>query len=240
MSVETGGYSANGLAGYSKANWTDEYLGDIELEFHSTGVAKGQFKLKNLGLEGSTTTVSGVATGLLASETTYETSNLASAVKVTHDLKNVTTNVNVSAVIGYEGISVGGALALKGSTPSDYNLGAEYATKDLIATLVTSNKGENITGSYYQNVSTATSVGSSLLVKPESGSRLFAFGTSHTVDPSTTVRAKIDSTGIVSKSITHVVTNPDVKFTVSGQYDVFSKSPLQAKKFGVSISLGEY
>lgn len=240
VKLETGGYQGKGLCGYTKANWTDAYLGDVEIEAHSTGVAKGQFKLKNVAGTGAVTTISANGNGDLNKETTYETDNLASTLKVSHNLNKSSTSVNLSAVLGMEGVSVGGALTLSGSTPTDYNLGAQYAQKDLVAALITSNKGENIQASYYHSMSSSCQLGSSMDVKPEAGTRLFAFGCNYALDSKTTLRGKIDSNGIVGESITHTLANPNMKLQVSAQFDALGAEPLRAQKFGVSISLGDF
>jgi len=240
VKIETGGYQAKGLAGYTKANWTDAYLGDVEVEAHSTGTAKGQFKLKNVGGTGAATTISGTGSGDLAAETVYETDKLAATLKVSHNLSKACTGVALSAVLGMEGISVGGSLALKGSTPTDYNIGAEYAQKDLVAALVTSSKGEKITASYYQSLSKRCQLGSSMLVSPEAGTRVFGFGCNYGLDANTTLRSKIDSNGIVGESIEHIVANPNLKLQVSAQFDALGSDPMVAQKFGLSLSLGDF
>jgi hypothetical protein len=150
------------------------------------------------------------------------------------------TAIDITAVLGMEGVSVGGAGTIKGGALADYNLGAEYAQKDLVASLVTSNKGENITASYYQSLSKTTQLGSSMLVQPEAGTRLFAFGCNYALDGNTTLRSKIDSNGIVGESITHKVANPNMLLTVSAQFDALGSEPMVAQKFGLSISLGDF
>jgi hypothetical protein len=240
VKLETGGYQAKGLTGYTKANWTDRYLGDIEVEAHSSGTAKGQFKLKNVASSGANTLVSGDASGSITAENTYETDKLAATLKVTHNVNKSATAIDITAVLGMEGVSVGGAGTIKGGALADYNLGAEYAQKDLVASLVTSNKGENITASYYQSISKTTQLGSSMLVQPEAGTRLFAFGVNYALDGNTTLRSKIDSNGVVGESITHKVANPNMLLTVSAQFDALGSEPMVAQKFGLSISLGDF
>lgn len=240
VKIESGFYHCKGLGQYTKANWTDRYLGDVEVEAHSSGSAKGQFKLKNVGGYGANTTVNGTACGGLSAETTYETDLLASTLKVSHNLSKAATSFDLSAVMGAEGVSVGGSLSVKGGSASDYNLGAEYAQKDLVASLVTSNKGENITASYYHNISKTCQIGSTMLVKPEAGTRLFGFACNYALDGKTTVRGKIDSNGIAGTSIIHHVANPNLKLQISAQADALSATPLAAQKLGVSVSLGDF
>jgi len=241
VKLESGGYQAKGLNGYTKANWTDAYLGDIEIEAHSGGVAKGQFKLNGV-TDGVNVTVSGAGTGSMAVETTYEQDLISCNVKATRCPKG-STGIVASAVLGLEGVSVGGQVTLdlaNMGSPKDYNLGAEYTQKDLTASLVTSNKGEDITASYYQTVSKSLKLGSSMLVKPEAGTRLFTFGTDYALDSATTVKAKADSNGIIGTSITHTLADPNAKLCFSAQFDGLSSDVLSAQKFGVSVNLGDF
>lgn len=241
VKLESGGYQAKGLNGYTKANWTDAYLGAIEIEAHSGGTAKGQFKLSGV-TDGVNVTVAGAGSGNVSVETTYEQDLISCNVKATRSAKG-STGILASAVLGLEGVSVGGQVNLdleQLGSPKDYNLGAEYSQKDLTASLVTSNKGEDITASYFQTVSKSLKLGSSMLVKPEAGTRLFTFGTEYALDPATTIKAKADSNGIIGTSVTHTLANPALKLQVSAQFDGLSSDVLSAQKFGVSVSLGDF
>lgn len=237
VKVETGGYQAKGLTGYSKVNFTDKTLGDVELEAHSCGVTKGQLKFKNV-TDGVDATIAASAKDLSA-ETTYNKGSLACQAKVTHGFAKSNTGLAASAVLGVDDVSVGANVNLccaNPNSPKDYNVGAEYAQKDLIASLVTSNQGNDITASYFQKVSDDLVLGSSMLVKPDAGSRLMTFGGEYSLDEATTLKAKADSNGIVGTSITHTLAKPALKFCVSAQFDALSSDVLSAQKLGVSLT----
>lgn len=238
VKVETGGYQAKGLAGYTKVNFSDKILGAVMLEAHSTGVTKAELKYKGVA-DGIDLTLAGNASGKLSVDATYNKDSVSASANVAHCLSKGSTKVAVSAVVASDGVSVGGSVNLDAAnptSPTDYNMGAQYSQKDLVAALVTSNQGNDITASYYQTISSDLTLGGSMLVKPDAGSRLFTFGGAYTLDSATSVKAKADSNGIVGTAITHNLAKPSLAFTVSAQFDALSSDVLAAQKLGVSVT----
>jgi len=237
--VESGGYhQAKGLAGYSKVNWTDKSIGAFEVEAHSNGEYKGKLitnKYEGVGLtlEGNPVT--------LSVEAGYSKEAFAASAKVSHNVDKGDTTMNVGAVIGFDGISVGGSCdfnAANPSSPTDYNIGAECSQRDLVGTIVTSNKLIDITASYFQTISSRLVLGSSLLVKPDS--RIFVTGGEYSLDKYTTLKFKGDSVGVVGAAVSHVLINPAAKVSASAQFDTQSSNPFSPQKFGVSLSFGDF
>jgi hypothetical protein len=240
--VESGGYhqQPKGLSGYTKVSWTDKAIGQFEVEAHSSGEYKG--KLVTNKHEGVGFTVEG-APAALSVEAAYVKDAFAATAKLSHNLDKGDTNVNLGAVIGFEGISVGGNCDFNAANPSsltDYNIGAECSQKDLVGTIVTSNKLNDITASYFQTISPRLVLGSSLCVKPDSGSRLFVTGGEYTLDKFTTFKFKGDSVGVVGTAVTHTLTNPAAKLVASAQFDTQSSNPFSPQKFGLSVSFGDF
>jgi len=242
--IETGGYQAKALTGYTKANWTDSSLGAFEVEAHSNGDLKGKLISKKVSDVGFTVEgVSNAASTVLSVEGAYGKDSFAASAKVNHSISKGDTTVNVAAVVGHDGIAVGGSCdlnAANASSPTDYNIGAECQQKDLIATVVTSNQLNDITVSYFQNISSTLGLGSSLLVKPDSGSRVFTFGGEFSLDKFTTFKFKADSNGIVGSTVTHTLSNPAVKVLASAQFDTQSADIFAPQKFGLSLSFGDF
>jgi len=237
--VESGGYyQAKGLAGYSKVNWTDKNIGAFEVEAHSSGDYRG--KLVTNKYEGVGFTLDGAPAGL-AVEAAYSKEAFAASAKVSHNLDKSDTTVNVGAVIGFDGISVGGSAdfnVANPSSPTDYNIGAEASQRDLVGTIVTSNKLVDITASYFQIISPRLVLGSSLTVKPDS--RIFVTGGEYSLDKYTTLKFKGDSAGIVGTAISHILINPAVRVSASAQFDTQSSNPFSSQKFGVSLAFGDF
>lgn len=241
VTIESGGYhQPKGLAGYTKVSWTDKAIGQFEVEAHSNGEYKGKLvtkKIENVGF-----TVEGAPTSVSV-EASYVKDAFAASTKLSHNLDKGDTNVNVGAVIGFEGISVGGSVdfnAANPGSPTDYNIGAECSQKDLIGTIVTSNKLNDITASYFQTISSRLVLGSSLSVKPDSGSRTFVTGGEFSLDKFTTIKFKGDSVGVVGTAVTHTLSNPAAKLVASAQFDTQSSNPFSPQKFGLSVSFGDF
>jgi len=239
--IESGGYhQPKGLVGFSKVKWTDKAIGEFEVEAHSSGEYKGKLVTKKV--EGVGFTVEG-APAALSVEASYVKDAFAASGKLSHNLEKGDTNVNLGAVIGFEGISVGGSCDFNAANPSsltDYNIGAECSQKDLVGTIVTSNKLNDITASYFQTISPRLVLGSSLCVKPDSGSRLFVTGGEFNMDQFTTIKFKGDSVGVVGTAITHTLSNPAAKLIASAQFDTQSSNPFSPQKFGLSVSFGDF
>jgi len=236
VKVETGGYRSKSLVGYTKINYTDATLGDVEFEAHSCGNTKGSLKFKGV-TQGVDVTLAGSAKDV-SLDTVYSQDSVTATAKVVHGLSNSSTAVSISGVLGVDGVSVGASVDLDAANPaapSDYNVGAEYTQKDLTASLVTSSQGNDITASYFQKIGGDLNLGSSMLVKP-SGTRLFTFGGEYALDKCTALKAKADSKGIVGTSITHTLAKPALKFCISAQFDALSSDILAAQKLGVSLT----
>jgi voltage-dependent anion channel protein 2 len=240
VKIESGGCSNNGLTGYTKANWTDDYLGDIEIEAGSCGKARGQFKLKNAA-PGMNLTVGGNCSGGVSLETNYAQDNLAATVIASHNLNKGSPSMNASAVVGMEGFSLGGQVSLDCSgSPKDYSLGAQYATKDLVAALTTAKKGEEINVNVFNQWSSSTCVAASVNVKPSSGASTFGLGTHWNLNRATSIRAKVNSNGIVATALTHTLASPKMKVGVSSEYNALSDDAFKAQKFGMSFNFGDF
>lgn len=245
VKLESGGYQAKSLTGYCKANWTDDSLGDFELEAHSSGSTRAKLVCKKVSDVGIT--IEGNAEGKLTLEASTSLSPMSTAVavsaKVSHNLEKQSTGILASAVLGQDGVSVGLNCDLDVANPSvprDYNVGAQYSQKDLTATIVTSNQGNDITASYFQNICKDLCLGSSMCVKPDSGSRTFVFGGEYVMDKQTTLKFKTDSNGIVGTAVSHVLANPSCKVNASAQFDSLSSDLFAPQKFGLSVSFGDF
>lgn len=239
MKLESGGVGGKKLVGYTKANWKDEFLGDIEMEAHSSGVAKGQFKLANV-VDGVNVTASGNVNDV-SLEANYSQDMLAATAKGTYNFGKSALAVSASGVVKVDTVSLGGQIDLDASgSPKDYNVGAQYAGKDLTVALYTSKTIDDITVSFFQKYSSKLGLGASMLVQPASGSRTFTFGTDYALDKSTGVKAKGDSNGVVAAAVSHTLADPSMKVGMSAQFDATGDDIFKAQKFGVSLSFGDF
>jgi len=226
----------NGIAGTIKVNHSDKKYGKTEAEISTAGSAKGKVTLDTL-LDGTVVHVSannkpsGTVTAeyrqdFFAGTASYETSFFN---------KN---KLNGSGVIGFDGLSVGGSVTfdlMGGSDVEDYNVGAQYATRDYTAAIRTENKGEFITGSYFLQVSPVHQIGASL-----NSNLVGQLATEYRVDARTSVKARADTNGVVDTAVEHRLANPKVLINFASQFQAGKNLTLAPSKFGVGLTFGDY
>jgi hypothetical protein len=245
VSIET---SANqgkdGLAGNCKINHKDKELGG-EVEFNvstagNAGATNAKITFDKLIPNGKVS-VSGNANPSATVEATYAKDFFAGTLNASSNF-NGKQGLNASGALGFDGVAVGGTASccLASGSVKDYSFGAEYSQKDLTASLVTTNKGEDATTSFFQKLSNTFSIGTRLTIEGEAGTRTLAVGGEYRLDSATTVKKSLNSNGICNVAVTHVLTNPALKLNVAGQFDVLSSDCLKANKMGVCVTLGDF
>jgi len=244
ITIETwGAYDKNALTGFTKAKWADKAYGEFEVEANSASEVKGKVVTKKVSDVGVTVegNSNSKATNVSA-EATYTKGEFLVTGKANHALGKDTT-LSASGAWGRNGIAVGGHVNFNAkdvSAPTDFNIGAECAQKDLTVTVVTSEKLSDITVSYFQTLKNGLQLGSSLDVKPDSSSRLFTFGGEYDVDKVTKLKFKADSTGLVASSVTHTLADPAVKLQVAAEFNTQAADVFAPQKLGFSVSLGDF
>uniref|UniRef100_A0A7N1A6T7 Uncharacterized protein n=1 Tax=Kalanchoe fedtschenkoi TaxID=63787 RepID=A0A7N1A6T7_KALFE len=146
--------------------------------------------------------------------------------------------VNLSGVIGSNGISLGGDVAYDTKT-GDFikcNAGFGFSNADLIAALALNDKGNTVNASYYHTVNpiTNTAVGAEITHSLTTNENTITVGTQHTLDPLTTVKARVNNFGKASALIQHEW-RPKSLLTISGEVD--TKAIEKTAKIGLALAL---
>lgn len=220
-----------------KANWSHGTVGDIEITGDSAGKSKAQTKLSDLAGTGVNLTLVGESSGKLSAESVYCFDGLSTLSKFTHSGKK--NELNISAVYGLEGVSVGGMVNIdcaNPAKPTDFNVGTEWSDKNLTASIVTSKFGEDLSISYYQKLSCCMALGSKMEIKSDD-SIMHTFGTEYALDSDTSLKAMTNNKGTWSGSVTRTLPNPKAKVCVSAAFDSIGG---KYNKCGVSINLGDF
>uniref|UniRef100_A0A453KP06 Mitochondrial outer membrane protein porin 1 n=1 Tax=Aegilops tauschii subsp. strangulata TaxID=200361 RepID=A0A453KP06_AEGTS len=129
--------------------------------------------------------------------------------------------VNLSGAFGTSALAVGADVSLDTATKNftKYNAALSYTNQDLIASLNLNNKGDSLTASYYHIVEkSGTAVGAELTHSFLSNENSLTFGTQHTLDPLTLVKARINNSGKASALIQHEF-RPKSLCTISAEVD---------------------
>jgi len=160
-----------------------------------------EISLENKVVNGSkvtieSTTNTGAPKGIKAG---FEFSNNASASNVNFDVqKNV---LDASATFAYEAFLVGGKAefdANKGAIKSADAV-AQYSNKDFTVTAGINSSLDEISATYIHNLSNVNAtVAGTYVFNTNKGSNAFAVGASYKTDASSNVKAKIESTGLLS------------------------------------------
>lgn len=150
------------------------------------------------------------------------------------------TAVEGGAVIGFDGLSVGGSVKYDatGSNVEDYNAGIQYQQGDYTATVKTEEQADAVVGSYVHSVSREVDVGARFKYNIATGNRLFTFGGSLQVDADTHVRGKVSSNGEVEAVAERRLGSPALTYAFSTKFDANQKSHVPTE-FGVLFQFGE-
>lgn len=146
--------------------------------------------------------------------------------------------INFSGVIGNNKIAVGADLSLD-TTIGDltkYNLALSITNTDFIASLNLYNQGDLLSASCYHLVNplTNTAVGAELIHNLPTNESTLTFGAQHSLDPLTTIKARVNNHGKASALIHHQW-RPKSLITLSGEVDTMAIE--KGSKVGLSLLL---
>ncbi|KAL3640156.1 Voltage-dependent anion-selective channel protein 1 [Castilleja foliolosa] len=146
--------------------------------------------------------------------------------------------VNFSGALGNNYLALGSDLSYdtKEGAFTKCNFGASFTNADLIAALTLNDKGDTLSASYYHIVNplTNTAVGAEVTHNFSSNENTITVGTQHTLDPLTTVKARVNNFGKASALIQHEW-RPKSLITLSSEVD--TKSIDKSAKFGLALAL---
>jgi voltage-dependent anion channel protein 2 len=236
--TEKGSYT-----GSVKATYKNKDFGEVETEANTEGLLTGFVKATKL-VDNLTVTVSGSErpSGKLLAE--FQQDYFSVSGQVEHNSE--TTKVEATAVVGFDGFSVGGQARYDTATSDleDYNAGAEYTHDDFTATLVTTDRADKLVASYFHKMKNRGGLKSSVggrfeydLTK-QANNRVLTIGAEHEIDSATTAKGKIDSNGSIAALVEHRLGNPALKLAFGAQWSGKNKSTTP-EKFGVGAYFGD-
>ncbi|KAH9610390.1 hypothetical protein KSS87_000007 [Heliosperma pusillum] len=144
--------------------------------------------------------------------------------------------LNFNAAIGKEDISLGGEAAFDTASASfiKYNAGITFNKPDFSAALILMDKGQAIKASYFHSVNPSTAVAAEMTHRLSSYENSFMIGSSHVVDPITSLKTRFANNGKVGL-LCQREWRPKSLVTFSAEYD--TKATASASKFGVTLAL---
>jgi len=253
--LETGVVAPTGktdLRGYAKYNCKCDTYGKGEVEIHTDAnkESKANFKFDKLAQNAAVTlAVSSKdkafkkTSGSVELEYAQHPFNFTSTLK--SDLEN--HRLESSAVVAQNDLAVGGNLVAdlsSGFQLADHNFGLQYSRPEYTAALVTENKAEVFTASYYQKVNPSTVVGSTVKYDTNKNQRVFQLGFDHELDFATTIRSKVElnsatpQTAVVATSVQHRLASPNLLLGVAAAFKV-AQNRFESTDLGVSVTFGD-
>jgi len=240
VTLESGGVYQNELSGYVKATQKNKELGTMEVNIETSGKADGKVKFDQL-LKGFILTVSGNEKPVAKINADYSQENFAGSAAVETAVKNWSTKLEGTAVVGMDGLAVGGQAKVDVSGDNeleDYNAGAEYSQDDFTATVQSAARMDKITASYFQKVSSDLQVGAQVDITKDG--RVLTIADEIALDADTTLKGKLSTKGILAAVVEHKLANPKLQFGVAASFNAFGPSPVAADTFGLSVTFGDY
>lgn len=239
IEVETKGFQqASGLGGSVKGKYRDGDYGLFESTLSTEGSTVYSWETDRLHGGGLKVKLSGDEQPKGTAEFTYAKDSIATTLAV--DASGKSTSVTAAAVVGFDGISVGGQVVydVSDQNVTDYNAAAEYAQTDFTVTARTSNRADDVAISYYHNASPRLTLGGKFTYNFSSGERGLVAGGEYQVDQSVLVKAKADNAGTVTTMVEHKLRNPDVAVRLTTEFDAntYSTTP---EKFGLALVFGQ-
>lgn len=149
---------------------------------------------------------------------------------------NPTPLLDLSATIGSQTLCLGGEVSFDtaSSTLTKYNAGIGLNKPDFSAALVLEDKGESLRATYVHTVNPTTSVGAEMIRRFSDDNNSFSIGSSHSVDPLTTVKARFSNSGKAGMVVQREW-RPKSLITVSAEYE--SKAVTSSPRFGLALAL---
>jgi hypothetical protein len=235
LKLEVTGSDAGGkgLAGHAVVTYKDKSFGELEAKLHTSDKAKDTtVKLKLNQLNKGT-------------DVTLNTdSDLNANVEVNHVQDNVAASatlslggVNASLCIGSDGYTIGGSAVTDASHAlKDYNVGVQYAAKDLTLAVTTAKSMNNVNVSFWNRYCGGIQWGAAMQLHPSVGG--MTLGAEKVVDKSTILKIKGGTDYKVSTAVEHRLENL-FKINLAAAFDT-SKGNFNATNFGIGLTFGDY
>ncbi|KAJ4844256.1 hypothetical protein Tsubulata_031440 [Turnera subulata] len=150
---------------------------------------------------------------------------------------NPTPVLELAAAVGSKDLSLGGEIGFDTASASftKYNAGIGLNTPDFSAALILMDKGKTLKASYIHSVDPFKSVAAEMTHRFSTYENSFSIGSSHLVDPITTVKTRFSDNGRIAM-LCQREWRPKSLITFSTEYDLKARNAA-APKFGLALAL---
>lgn len=151
---------------------------------------------------------------------------------------NPNPHLEVSAALGNNDVALGGEIGFNSASSSftKYNAGISINKPDFAVAVILVDMGQTVKASYIHTVnqSTRTEVAAEMIHRLSSFDNTFTIGSSHGIDPFTTLKTRFSNDGKVGLTCQREW-RPKSLVTFSAEYD--SKAPNASPKLGLALAL---
>ncbi|KAM7489792.1 hypothetical protein LguiB_027276 [Lonicera macranthoides] len=241
-------YTSNGIAITSSGTKKGEFiLADVNTQLKNKNITTN-VKVDTNSNVSTTITVDEPAPGIKTIFSFIAPDQRSGKVELQylHEYAGISTSIGLTAspIVNFSGMAGNNMVAIGTDFSFDTatgnftkcNAGISLSTADLIASMTLNDKGDKVTASYYHTVSplTSTAVGAELSHSIASNENTLTIGTQHSLDPLTTVKARVNNFGKASALIQHAW-RPKSVFTISGEVD--TRAIEKSAKVGLALAL---
>ncbi|XP_071736478.1 mitochondrial outer membrane protein porin of 36 kDa-like [Rutidosis leptorrhynchoides] len=241
-------YTANGISITSSGSKKGEFfLADVNTKLISKNITT-DIKVDTGSRVFTTITIDEPAPGLktILSFVVPDQKSGKVELQYLHEHAGISTSIGLTAspIVNFSGVAGTNTLALGTDVSFDtatgnfikYNAGLSFSTSDLIASLTLNDKADSLTASYYHTLSplTNTAVGAEFTHGFSSNENSLTIGSQHSLDPLTTVKARVNNFGIASALLQHEW-RPKSLITISGEVD--TRAIEKSAKVGLALAL---
>jgi len=225
------------FGGNVKTTWKQPDIGTFETELNTAGSTKYSVKAEKLS-KGLTVKASGDEKPAGKLEVDYAQEYFSSS--LTADVSKDSTSADFAGVVGFDGLSVGGNVKydVTGQKVSDFNAGAEYSQSDFTATIKTANQAQQIGTSYFHKLNADLTVGGLFSYDIEKGSRVLTVGGEYGLGDKNSIKAKVDTNGILATALIHRLRAPLTKLVLTTEFNTKSASTVP-QNIGIGLHLGD-
>lgn len=231
----------NSVQGHTKAEYAESNMkATVQLSTSDKDAdTNAEVVLKKLA-DGLEVTIGSNAVPDFSAKATYGNKSLAAELGLTKAASGA-FGASVAATVAAGANATAGAnvaLSLDGSpSVSSWNIGAQYDTRDLSATLLVANASSADVRFLHKSLLNNTHVGVQVSTAFSGDNLKFNLGLQHELDANTTLKAKYGNCGTLHTVVEHRLASPNLTLGLASSYKA-SSAGLTASAMGLNLSLG--
>jgi len=234
------------LSGFTKMEYEDPSFGEVEVNMKVNGEKEDEntslsCKLDKLA-DGLELNIACNVIPEVELTADYNKDSLAAQAKLTSDMKFSNTALSANGAFTYNNFSLGvsGEFDLIGQEPKNYDAALQFTQKPHIVSLATKKQFSKFLVGYYTTPQDDLAVGAQVQITKDSDAPPVGnFGFDWKINPTMSLKAKVDTLKTFTYSVEHQLSNPALKVCFAHELKPCSES-MAATNWGFGVTLGDY